>query len=61
MMVHTSEGEVDHTKAWCDMRRQISLVDHDDESEVGGWTSFGHIAGGYDAGECPSSSLSRLS
>lgn len=50
MLVHTSDKDLDWTKEWCELRRSTSLVDHDDESALAGWSSFGHIAGGYDAG-----------
>lgn len=45
MHVHTTTtADQDLAKTWCDMRREISLVDDDGENAPG-QSSFGHIVG----------------
>ncbi|KIP08913.1 hypothetical protein PHLGIDRAFT_68434 [Phlebiopsis gigantea 11061_1 CR5-6] len=46
--VHTDKQPTDYTQLWSDMREHISLVTAGKPTP--GQGSFGHIAGGYDAG-----------
>jgi Zn-dependent oligopeptidase len=49
MTLHTSKEEIDQTKLWCDLRKDVSLVTTKGEY-VGGQSGFAHIVGGYAAG-----------
>ncbi|KAK9323099.1 hypothetical protein V1517DRAFT_321480 [Lipomyces orientalis] len=49
MTLHTSDGVVDVTKAWNEMRQDISLMQQANETTYG-YGSFGHLMGGYDSG-----------
>ncbi|KAK9470156.1 uncharacterized protein V1510DRAFT_423861 [Dipodascopsis tothii] len=49
MALHTSDGKIDVTKAWNDMRQEISLLSQGNETTYG-YSSFGHLMGGYDSG-----------
>ncbi|KAJ3555465.1 hypothetical protein NM688_g2565 [Phlebia brevispora] len=46
--VHTMKDATDYTKLWNELREQISFVKGDKPTP--GQGTFGHIAGGYDAG-----------
>ncbi|GAA5825842.1 hypothetical protein JCM5353_002455 [Sporobolomyces roseus] len=54
MKLHTTEwnlGEEGQTKLWNDLRKEVSLVEVDEEDGlVGGQSGFAHIAGGYSSG-----------
>ncbi|KAK9374977.1 uncharacterized protein V1513DRAFT_444249 [Lipomyces chichibuensis] len=49
MTLHTSDGSIDVTKAWNEMREDISLMQQGNETTYG-YASFGHLMGGYDSG-----------
>ncbi|KAJ8097085.1 hypothetical protein POJ06DRAFT_39367 [Lipomyces tetrasporus] len=49
MTLHTSDGVIDVTKAWNEMRQDISLMQQANETTYG-YGSFGHLMGGYDSG-----------
>jgi len=54
MKLHTTEwnlGEEGQTKLWNELRKEVSLVEVDEEDGlVGGQSGFAHIAGGYSSG-----------
>lgn len=47
--LHTSDGNLDITKLWNDLKVQMTFMDQDGVVSHG-YSSFGHLAGGYDAG-----------
>ncbi|BEI82885.1 hypothetical protein CcaverHIS002_0307530 [Cutaneotrichosporon cavernicola] len=49
MTLHTSKENIDQTKLWCDLRKDVSLVTTKGEY-IGGQSGFAHIVGGYGAG-----------
>ncbi|KAK9467032.1 hypothetical protein V1512DRAFT_144687 [Lipomyces arxii] len=49
MTLHTSNGDIDVTKAWNEGRQEISLMSQGNETTYG-FGSFGHLMGGYDSG-----------
>ncbi|CAN6674717.1 saccharolysin [Trichomonascus vanleenenianus] len=53
--LHTASGveeaaKLDIAKLWNELRQDISHVSQGDEQRVHGYSSFGHIMGGYDSG-----------
>jgi saccharolysin len=54
LTLHTSTPEgassIDVCQLWNDLRQNISHVSQGDQQRVHGYSSFGHIMGGYDAG-----------